>query len=52
MELLRGLHNLKKEHSGCVLSIGVGFNKSNGIHLDCSACLLKLQLTAIIGKNS
>ena len=55
MELLRGIHNIKAEHRGCVLSIGVGFNKSDGIHLGCSAlllCLLKLMLTAIIENNS
>jgi hypothetical protein len=35
MELLRGLHNLKTEHKGCVLSIGVGLDESYGIQLGC-----------------
>ena len=33
MELLRGLHNLKAEHKGCVLNIGVGLDKRDGVHL-------------------
>jgi riboflavin kinase/FMN adenylyltransferase len=42
MELLRGLHNLKKEHSGCVLSIG----NFDGIHLGHSAVLSRLLIEA------
>ena len=33
MELLRGIHNINTQHKGCVLSVGVGFNMSDGIHL-------------------
>ena len=39
MELLRGIHNLKSAHKGCVLSIGVGFNKRDGVHLFYNAIL-------------
>ncbi|WP_028864163.1 hypothetical protein [Psychromonas aquimarina] len=39
MKLLRGIHNLKNEHRGRVLSIGAGFIDSNGIHFCCRAFL-------------
>ena len=42
MELLRGLHNLKTEHKGCVLSIG----NFDGVHLGHSAVLSRLLLEA------
>ena len=44
MELLRGIHNLKAKHRGCVLSIGVGFDNSNGVHLG-------LRYAAMTNKN-
>ena len=42
MELLRGLHNLKTEHKGCVLSIG----NFDGVHLGHSAVLSRLLIEA------
>lgn len=42
MELLRGLHNLKAEHRGCVLSIG----NFDGVHLGHSAVLSRLLVEA------
>ncbi|MCW8994448.1 MAG: bifunctional riboflavin kinase/FAD synthetase [Psychromonas sp.] len=42
MELLRGLHNLKAEHKGCVLSIG----NFDGIHLGHHAVLSRLFVEA------
>ena len=42
MELLRGLHNLKTEHKGCVLSIG----NFDGVHLGHSAVLSRLLVEA------
>ena len=42
MELLRGLHNLKPEHQGCVLSIG----NFDGVHLGHSAVLSRLLVEA------
>jgi riboflavin kinase/FMN adenylyltransferase len=42
MELLRGLHNLKAKHRGCVLSIG----NFDGIHLGHRAVLSRLLLEA------
>ena len=42
MELLRGLHNLKTEHRGCVLSIG----NFDGIHLGHRAVLSRLFVEA------
>jgi len=42
MELLRGLHNLKAGHKGCVLSIG----NFDGIHLGHSAVLSRLLIEA------
>ncbi|MEI6896196.1 MAG: bifunctional riboflavin kinase/FAD synthetase [Psychromonas sp.] len=38
MELVRGIHNLKKQHQGCVLSIG----NFDGIHLGHNAVLSRL----------
>jgi riboflavin kinase / FMN adenylyltransferase len=38
MELVRGIHNLKQQHKGCVLSIG----NFDGIHLGHKAVLLRL----------
>ncbi|MCP5079491.1 MAG: bifunctional riboflavin kinase/FAD synthetase [Psychromonas sp.] len=38
MELVRGIHNLKQQHQGCVLSIG----NFDGIHLGHKAVLLRL----------
>ena len=34
MKLLRGIHKINAEHKNCVLKIGVGFNLSDGIHLE------------------
>ncbi len=43
MELLRGIHNLNAQHRGCVLSVGDGFNKSDGIHFGyCAVLSLKV----------
>jgi riboflavin kinase/FMN adenylyltransferase len=42
LELLRGLHNLKAEHRGCVLSIG----NFDGIHLGHRAVLSRLLVEA------
>jgi len=42
MELLRGLHNLKPEHRGCVLSIG----NFDGVHLGHGAVLSRLLVEA------
>ena len=42
MELLRGLHNLRTEHSGCVLSIG----NFDGVHLGHRAVLSRLLVEA------
>ncbi|MCP4326068.1 MAG: bifunctional riboflavin kinase/FAD synthetase [Alteromonadales bacterium] len=38
MELVRGIHNLKQQHQGCVLSIG----NFDGIHIGHKAVLLRL----------
>jgi riboflavin kinase/FMN adenylyltransferase len=42
MELLRGIHNLKTEHQGCVLSIG----NFDGVHLGHHAVLSRLLIEA------
>lgn len=42
MELVRGIHNLKQQHQGCVLSIG----NFDGIHLGHSAVLSRLLVEA------
>lgn len=42
MELVRGIHNLKKQHQGCVLSIG----NFDGIHLGHQAVLSRLSAEA------
>lgn len=42
MELLRGIHNLKTEHQGCVLSIG----NFDGVHLGHRAVLSRLLVEA------
>ena len=42
MELLRGIHNIKADHRGCVLSIG----NFDGIHLGHSAVLSRLLVEA------
>lgn len=42
MEFIRGLHNIKPEHQGCVLTIG----NFDGVHLGHQAVLAKLQTVA------
>ena len=42
MELLRGIHNIKDDHRGCVLSIG----NFDGIHLGHGAVLSRLLVEA------
>ncbi|MCH8538946.1 MAG: bifunctional riboflavin kinase/FAD synthetase [Alkalimonas sp.] len=42
MEFIRGLHNIKPEHQGCVLTIG----NFDGVHLGHQAVLAKLQAVA------
>lgn len=42
MELVRGIHNLKQQHQGCVLSIG----NFDGIHLGHNAVLTRLLIEA------
>ncbi|MBP8221067.1 MAG: bifunctional riboflavin kinase/FAD synthetase, partial [Aeromonadaceae bacterium] len=39
MQLIRGIHNLRPEHHGCVLSIG----NFDGVHLGHKAVLQQLQ---------
>jgi riboflavin kinase/FMN adenylyltransferase len=42
MELVRGIHNLKQQHQGCVLSIG----NFDGVHLGHNAVLSRLLIEA------
>ena len=42
MQLIRGIHNLRPEHHGCVLSIG----NFDGVHLGHKAVLQQLQRKA------